>query len=333
MDVRLAVLGAGRIGRQHALAIAQTEGARLVAVSDPMSEAVEAVTSRFGGQSAEIDAIAADPDVDGVLICTPTDTHADLIERFAHVGKAIFCEKPVDLSVQRVRQCLTVVDETDAKLMVGFNRRFDPSFAAAHAAVRAGEVGEVELVQITSSDPGAPPIPYIKSSGGIFRDMTIHDLDMARFLMGEEPVTVYATGSVLTDPAIGEAGDYDTCTVTLTTASGKHCVITNSRRTTYGYDQRAEVHGSKGMVAVENPTPKTVASAGAGGFTRPPLHDFFMTRYLEAYAAEIAAFVGVIRDDTDPDPTGEDGLRSLILADAATQSARERRVITLEAAE
>ncbi|HEX5934194.1 MAG TPA: inositol 2-dehydrogenase, partial [Pseudorhizobium sp.] len=268
------------------------------------------------------------PSVDAVVICTPTNTHADLIEKFARAGKAIFCEKPVDLDVARAEACLKVVRETGAKLMLGFQRRYDPHFLAVRKAITEGRIGEVEMIQIVSRDPGAPPMDYIKTSGGIFRDMTIHDFDMARFLLGEEPVSVYATGSVLTDKAI-DGVDFDSASITLTTASGKHCAISNSRRATYGYDQRVEVHGSKGTVSVENQRPVTIELATATGFTRPALHDFFMTRYVEAYAAEIAAFVAVVRDGASPSPSGEDGLRALMLADAAFRSSKEGVVVRL----
>jgi myo-inositol 2-dehydrogenase / D-chiro-inositol 1-dehydrogenase len=328
MTVRFGLLGAGRIGKVHARAITGNAGARLVAVSDAMPAAAQAVADQYGCEIRSIDAISAAKDIDAVVICTPTDTHADLIERFARAGKAIFCEKPIDLNVDRVKACMKVVASTKAKLMVGFNRRFDPHFMAVRAAIDAGKIGKVEMVTITSRDPGAPPAAYIKVSGGIFRDMTIHDFDMARFLLGEEVATVYATGSVLVDPEIGKLGDFDSVSVVLTTATGKQCIISNSRRATYGYDQRIEVHGSKGMVAAENQRPVSIELADANGYTRPPLHDFFMTRYTEAYAAEIAAFIAVVAGGASPSPSGADGLAALVLAEAALQSVREGRAIT-----
>jgi len=271
----------------------------------------------------------ASGDVDAVVICTPTNTHADLIEQFARAGKAIFCEKPIDLSLERVRQCLKVVAQTGATLMIGFNRRFDPHFVAVRAAIDAGEIGKVEQVNITSRDPGLPPFEYIKVSGGIFRDMTIHDFDMARFLLGEEIVTVQAAASVLVDDKVAECDDFDTASVILTTASGRQCAISNSRRATYGYDQRIEVLGSKGMISAENHRPVSIEIANGSGFTRPPLHDFFMTRYTQAYAAEIAAFVAAINDGSAPTPSGEDGQISLTLAEAALRSVAEARVVNL----
>lgn len=330
MTVKLALLGAGRIGKVHAKAITSSSDAQLVAVVDAIADAAKAIAEQYGCAVRTIDAIAASGDVDAVVICTPTNTHADLIEKFAKAGKAIFCEKPIDLSLERVKSCLKVVADTGAKLMVGFNRRFDPHFAAVKKAIDEGRIGDVEMVQIVSRDPGAPPLDYIRSSGGIFRDMTIHDLDMARFVLGEEPVAVTATASVLTDPEIAKAGDYDSASVILMTASGRHCTISNSRRATYGYDQRLEVHGSKGSVAIENQRPVSIEVASGEGYLRPPLHDFFMTRYTDAYAAEIAAFIGVVRDGKSPSPSGNDGMIALGLADAALKSVKEGRTVRLD---
>lgn len=329
MSIGFALLGAGRIGKVHAKAVTSNAGARLVAVMDAFEQAASEVAAAYGCDVRSLEAIEAVDDIDAVIICTPTDTHADLIERFARAGKAIFCEKPIDLSVERVRECLATVRQTNAKLMVGFNRRFDPSFQAVRAAIDEGRIGDVELVEITSRDPAPPPPEYIAKSGGIFRDMTIHDFDMARFLLKEEPVRVCATASVLIDRKIGELGDFDTAAVILETASGRQCVITNSRRASYGYDQRIEVHGSNGMIAAENQRPIMIEIADEGGHRRPPLHDFFMTRYVDAYAAEIGAFIAALRDGEAVSPTGEDGLKSLILADAALQSVIEGRMVEI----
>lgn len=327
MSVKFAVLGAGRIGQVHARAVASVEGATLVAVSDAIEAAARKVADSYGCDIRSIDAIAAASDVDAVIICTPTDTHADLIERFAKAGKAVFCEKPVDLDLARVRQALETVEAVGGTLMVGFNRRFDPDFMAMKAAIDGGRVGTVEMVTITSRDPGAPPIDYIKSSGGIFRDMTIHDFDMARWLLGEEVETVMAQASVLTDPEIGKAGDHDSVNVMLQTASGKHAIITNSRRATYGYDQRIEVLGSEGMVSAKNMAEANIELAGKDGFGTPPLLNFFMTRYVAAYANEIAAFVAAVADGAATPTTGHDGLMALALADAAVLSVKEGRAV------
>ncbi len=323
MTVGIGLLGAGRIGKVHALAVTRTPGARLVAVADAIAGAAESLAAEYGAEARTVAAIEAAGDIDAVLICTPTDTHADLIERFARAGKAVFCEKPIDLSLARVRACIDVVAETGATLMIGFNRRFDPDFRALKAAIEAGRIGSVEMVSITSRDPGPPPIAYIERSGGLFRDMMIHDFDIARWLLGEEVETVQAAGSVLVDPAIGAVGDIDSASVILVTASGRHAAISNSRRATYGYDQRIEVLGSKGAAFAENTAEANVAVATADGFVRPPLLNFFMDRYTAAYAAEIAAFLEAIASGGAPPTTGQDGLMALALADAAATSLAE----------
>jgi myo-inositol 2-dehydrogenase/D-chiro-inositol 1-dehydrogenase len=327
MTLRFGLLGAGRIGKVHAKAVSGDANATLVAVADAFPAAAQAIADQYGCAVRSIDAIAAAKDIDAVVICTPTDTHADLIEQFVEAGKAVFCEKPIDLSLARVKKCLEVVRARKGTLMVGFNRRFDPHFAAVRAEIDKGTIGTVEMVTITSRDPGAPPVDYIARSGGIFRDMTIHDFDMARFLLGEEVAEVAAMAAVLVDPAIGRAGDFDSVQVMLKTASGKQAIISNSRRATYGYDQRIEVHGSRGSVSAENQRPVSIEVANAAGYTRPPLHDFFMTRYTEAYAAEIAAFIAAVQGGKAADPSGEDGLTALLLADCAVKSVAEGRTV------
>jgi myo-inositol 2-dehydrogenase/D-chiro-inositol 1-dehydrogenase len=329
MTIRFGLLGAGRIGKVHARAVTGNPAAKMVAVSDAMPAAAQAIADQYGCEVRSIDAIAAAKDIDAVVICTPTDTHADLIEQFVRAGKAVFCEKPIDLSLARVKQCLDVVRAQTGTLMVGFNRRFDPHFKAVRAEIDKGSLGAVEMVTITSRDPGAPPPDYIARSGGIFRDMTIHDFDMARFLLGEEVTEVSAMAAVLVDPAIGKAGDSDSVQVMLKTASGKMAVISNSRRATYGYDQRIEVHGSKGMAAAENQRPVSIEVATGAGYTRPPLHDFFMTRYTEAYAAEIAVFIDAMAGKAKASPSGEDGLLALALAEAALKSVAEGRTVKM----
>ena len=330
MAVGFGLLGAGRIGQVHAKAISGNVDGRLVAVADAYLPAAENVAAMHDCSVRSLEEIEGANDIDAVVVCTPTDTHSDLIERFVRAGKAVFCEKPIDLDVERVETCLKTVADANGKLMVGFNRRFDPSFSAVRQAIDDGTIGTVEQVQITSRDPGPPPAQYIQSSGGIFRDMTIHDFDMARFLIGEEISAVTATGSVLVDPEIGALGDFDTASVLMETASGKQCTITNSRRATYGYDQRIEVHGSDGMVAAENQRPVMMEIATGDGFVRPPLHDFFMTRYTEAYANEIATFIGALNSGSELSPTGEDGLKALLLAEAAVLSAAEKRRVVLD---
>jgi myo-inositol 2-dehydrogenase/D-chiro-inositol 1-dehydrogenase len=319
---RIALLGAGRIGQVHARAVSSVPAAKLVAVADPVNKNAKLVQDQYDCDIRTIDQILLSDDVDGVVICTPTDTHADLIERFAKVGKAIFCEKPVDLDISRVQACLAVVEEESATLMVGFNRRFDPDFQALKSSIDAGQIGEVEMVTIISRDPEAPPYEYITRSGGIFRDMMIHDFDVARWMLGEEVVSVQAAASVLTDPNIGKYGDFDSANTILKTASGKHCSITNSRRASFGYDQRIEVHGSTGCVAVDNHHQSRINVANAQGYTKPPLLDFFMSRYVAAYSAEIEHFVECLASGSQPHTDGYDGLMSLALAEAALESVR-----------
>ncbi|KKC39609.1 inositol 2-dehydrogenase [Devosia epidermidihirudinis] len=327
MTVRFGLLGAGRIGKVHAKAVSSNSQAQLIAVADAVAQAASDLAKQYACEVRSIEQILASADIDAVVICTPTDTHADLIEQFVRAGKAVFCEKPIDLDVERVKACLKVVDAESGTLMVGFNRRFDPHFQAVKDVITKGEIGAVEMVTIISRDPGAPPVEYIKRSGGIFRDMTIHDFDMARYLLGEEIDTVTAQASVLVDPAIGAAGDYDSASVMLSTASGKHATISNSRRATYGYDQRIEVHGSKGSVSAENQRPVSIEVANASGYTRPPLHDFFMTRYLDAYAREISSFIDAVESKSPANPSGLDGLIALALAEAALKSVKEGRAV------
>ncbi|ALA18269.1 MULTISPECIES: inositol 2-dehydrogenase [Chelatococcus] len=318
--LNIGLLGAGRIGITHARAVTALPDARITAVFDPVDAAAAAAQALTGARRASVEEIMADKDIAAVIVATPTDLHATQVEEAARAGKAIFCEKPIDLSSARAEACLAVVREHNARLMLGFNRRFDPSFARLKAEVEAGAVGKVELVQITSRDPAPPPVDYIKRSGGLFRDMMIHDFDMARFLLGEEVTEVFATGAALVDAAIGAAGDVDTATATLKTASGRIAVITNSRRATYGYDQRLEVHGEKGMIQAGNETATTLTRANASGFTSDPLLDFFMQRYAEAYRLELAAFCRLAAGEDIAVPTGEDGLAALRLADAAVKS-------------
>jgi myo-inositol 2-dehydrogenase/D-chiro-inositol 1-dehydrogenase len=324
--LNIAVIGAGRIGRIHARNIALHSRARLAGVSDPHTQAAASLAQACGAQVIPLEEAFQ---ADAVLIGSPTPTHADYIERAASAGCAVFCEKPVDLSAARVRDCLGAVARAGIPLMVGFNRRFDPSFASLQRRLASGEIGVLELLTITSRDPAPPPASYVAQSGGLFRDMMIHDLDMARFLLGEEPVELYAAASALVDKAIGEAGDVDTAVVTLKTASGKLCQISNSRRATYGYDQRIEAHGSEGMLRAANMTQTTVEAAGRNGFTTDPALPFFLERYEAAYRAELDAFITAILDKIPAGPTGEDGLRALLLADAATESARTGQPISL----
>jgi len=327
--LNIGLLGCGRIGQVHALSIDRLDNVRISAVADAFEEAAQALAAQTGATVMESDAVIASPDVDAVIIATPTDNHYDLIHAAARAGKAIFCEKPIDMSADRIKDCIKVVEATGVPFLTAFNRRFDPNFATLQARVEAGEIGQVELVIITSRDPSPPPISYIERSGGIFRDMMIHDFDMARFLLGEEAVEVFAVGSTLIDPQIGAAGDVDTAAVTLTTASGAICQINNSRRATYGYDQRAEVHGASGMLQAGNILENTVQVANESGFSSSPTKHFFLERYAAAYRAEMAHFVEAVAKGKHMSLSVHDGLAAQRLADTAAESLVQGRPIAV----
>jgi myo-inositol 2-dehydrogenase/D-chiro-inositol 1-dehydrogenase len=318
--VRFGLLGAGRIGNIHGRNIAAAEGATLVALADAIPDAAKALAKKTGTEVRSAEDIIKAKDIDAVFIGTPTDTHANLIEQAARAGKAVLCEKPVDLDARRIEKCLKVVEKAGTALMIGFNRRFDPNFSSLKKRLDANTIGAVEMVTIISRDPAPPPISYVAHSGGLYRDMMIHDFDMARFLLGEEPVEVHALGSSLVDPAIGEAGDVDTAMVMMRTASGKLCQISNSRRAAYGYDQRIEVHGSKGMLRAGNIHETTVERATKDGFAADPVQNFFLERYADAYRLELAAFIAAVSKGKQPSPSGYDGLMAQRLADAATKA-------------
>jgi myo-inositol 2-dehydrogenase/D-chiro-inositol 1-dehydrogenase len=325
--VTLSLFGAGRIGKIHAGNVARSSRARLKYVVDVDEAAAQALAQSHGAVVADAETVFADADVDAVIVASSTDTHKPLVEAACKAGKAVFCEKPVDLDSARVKEVVTAVEKAGVLFFVAFNRRFDPNFAALHKALRAGRIGKVEQVIITSRDPGPPPASYIKVSGGLFRDMMIHDLDMARWLLAEEPTEVFAVGSCLVDPAIGQLGDVDTAAVTLTTASGAICQITNSRRAVYGYDQRIEVFGAGGMLRAGNRTDTTVeVSDGTGVMTDKPMF-FFLERYADAYRIELDHFLDCLEKKASPLAGVEDGLRSLLLADAAAQSIKSGRPV------
>lgn len=325
--LKVGLLGAGRIAGVHATAISSNPGSTLVAVSDKFPEAAQKLAAQYGCEARETDAILNDPEINAVLIATSTDTHSDLIERAVAAGKAVLCEKPVDLSLERAKACLKNVN--GKPVMIGFNRRFDPNFGALKAALNNGEIGKAELLSITSFDPAPPPVSYIKVSGGLFRDMMIHDFDMANFIMGEAPVSVSAFGSSIVDAAIGEAGDVDTAVVTLTYADGRIAVIKNSRRAVYGYDQRVELLGSEGLLQAQNMLENTVVKSTTAGVTGAKPTYFFLERYMPAYAAEWAAFVDAVNGGTALRVTLEDGVSALAMAEAATRSVKEGRPIKL----
>lgn len=331
-QLNLGLFGAGRIGRIHAHNLTRRiPEARLSVVVDISREAAKRCAADFGIPSfAEEEArIMEDPSIDAVVICSSTPTHPELIREAAFAGKHIFCEKPLALDLQEIDDALEAVRDYEVKLQVGFNRRFDPSFHQAREAVAAGRIGTPHLVRVTSRDPEPPPAEYVKASGGIFLDMTIHDFDSSRYLAGDEIEELYATGSTLIDPAIGRAGDLDTAMVMLRFARGALGAIDNSRRAVYGYDQRVEVFGSEGQVVVGNHTShQAVYSNGQGVHGPLPLY-FFLERYQESYLAEMKAFVRSVTEDSPPPVTGRDGRRAVELGLAAWRSYRENRPVAV----
>ena len=327
--LRFAQFGAGRIGTIHAANLAALPNTHLRYVVDVSADAARALAARHGARVVDVKTALADPEVDAVIIASSTDTHADLAIAAARAGKAIFCEKPIDLSLKRVDTCLAAVKKAKVPMFVGFNRRFDPSFATLRSRIAAGEIGNVEQVIITSRDPGLPPLAYLKVSGGQFRDMTIHDFDMARWLLGEEPVELFAYGSVLVDPAVKKAGDTDSAMIVMKTASGKLCHINNSRRASYGYDQRIEVHGSQGRLIAGNRTATTVELANAQSVaTDKPLY-FFLERYADAYRAELTAFVDAVVKRKAMPVGVADGRQAIVLAEAAVKSLQTGRPVKI----
>ncbi|GGA77724.1 inositol 2-dehydrogenase [Brucella endophytica] len=320
--LKVGLLGAGRIGRVHAVNIAGHPRSELAAVSDVNEEAARSLAEAHGAKAMGTDDILADSSINAVLIATSTDTHSDLIERVTEAGKAVLCEKPVDLSLDRARACLAKASATGIPVMIGFNRRFDPNFALMQASVAAGEIGKPELLSITSFDPAPPPVSYVKVSGGLFRDMMIHDFDMANFLMKDLPKSVHAVGSSIVDPEIGAADDVDTAVVTMAYADGRIAVIRNSRRAAYGYDQRVELLGSEGLLSAENVLENTLSKATKAGVLSAKPELFFLERYMRAYAAEWDAFVRAALDGAEIPVTLRDGVAALALAEAATASAK-----------
>ena len=320
--LKVGLLGAGRIGAVHAKAIAAHPGSRLAAVSDINSQAASKLAASFGVVAQSNEAILADASIDAVLIATSTNTHSDLIEAATRAGKAVLCEKPVDLSLARAQACQKAAGAAGRPVMIGFNRRFDPNFAALKAAADRGEIGKRELLSITSFDPAPPPVSYVKVSGGLFRDMMIHDFDMALWIMGATPVKVTAIGSSIVDPEIGAAGDVDTAVVTLHFADGRIAVIKNSRRAVYGYDQRIELLGSEGLLSAGNVLETTVVKATTSGVVSAKPEYFFLERYMRAYSAEWAAFVDAVTKGSAVPVTLDDGVNALAVAEAATRSAK-----------
>jgi myo-inositol 2-dehydrogenase / D-chiro-inositol 1-dehydrogenase len=328
--VTLGIIGAGRIGQVHAQSLVyRLPQAHVMAVSDPLDGAAAHCAAQFQIPTATRNHrdLLENSEIEAVIICSSTDTHTQLICEAAEAGKHIFCEKPIALDLAEIDRALAVVARCGVQLQIGFNRRFDSNFRHLHATVASGGIGVPEVVRITSRDPAPPPLSYIKVSGGIFLDMTIHDFDLARFLIGSEVEEVYATGAVMVDPEIGNAGDLDTTVITLRFANGALGVIDNSRRAVYGYDQRAEVFGSAGAVEAQNKTPYTTLHSNATGVhAAKPLH-FFLERYMDAYTAEMGAFIDAVQLGHPVPVSGADGRAATVLGLAAWKSVREHRPV------
>jgi myo-inositol 2-dehydrogenase / D-chiro-inositol 1-dehydrogenase len=331
-NLRIAVIGAGRIGKIHAQNIAtRLRGAQLVAVADVDLAAARQLAEQWHVPDGISDyrQLLQQPSVDAVAICSATNTHAQIIEDAAAAGKHVFCEKPIDLDLRRIRQALAAAANSGVKFQVGFNRRFDPSFAKLKELVASGRIGTPHILRITSRDPAPPPISYIRVSGGIFLDMAIHDFDMTRFMTGSEVEEVYAIGAALVDPEIGRAGDVDTCIVTMRLRNGMLATIDNSRQAVYGYDQRVEVFGSGGMVSAGNRTPDSHLYLNSDGAHSAKPQHFFLDRYRESYIVEMQAFVDAVLNDRVPPVTGPDGLAPVLIGLAAGRSLQERRPVKL----
>lgn len=323
---KVALIGAGRIGHIHARNAALHSRLELAGVIDAIDASAQALAAEWNTAVTTLDAVLADPSIRGVIIASSTDTHLDYSLRAAAAGKAIFCEKPIDQDLGRARGAAKAL--TGANMLLAFNRRFDPNFQALKARLDSGAIGSIESLQITSNDPSPPPPSYVAISGGLFKDMAIHDFDMARWLLGEEPVEVYAAGSCLVDPAIGELGDVDTARTVLRTATGRLCVISNSRRSGFGYDQRIEAFASAGMVRADNVTESTVQVWSETGVAADRFQNFFLDRYAEAYRREMDHFADML--DGAPAAIGyADGVAALALAEAATESMKAGAPIRL----
>ena len=328
----LGIIGAGRIGQLHLDNVRRhIPEATVVALADIAFEHAKIVAAERGVPQVYADpaAVFESPDVDAVLICSSTDTHAGFIEAGAKANKHVFCEKPIALDLATIDRSVAAAETAGIALQIGFNRRFDPNFAEAHRQVSEGKVGSVHLLRITSRDPGPPPIEYVKLSGGLFLDMTIHDFDMARYIVGDEVEEVHAVGGVLVDPEIGSAGDIDTAVVVLRFRGGAIGVIDNSREAVYGYDQRLEVFGSGGMVSVGNPKPHTAVHSSREGDSGPPLLHFFLDRYAESFVEELRAFVAAASGREQVSVTGADGRAPVVMALAAQRSLQEGRPVRL----
>lgn len=330
--IRVGLIGAGRIGTLHIEHLAQNiPEVELTTICSLNLSNVKSLAEQYNVPKVTTDynTLLADPQIDAVLITASTNTHVEMSQAAAKAGKHIFCEKPISLDLEQIDETLAIVKEAGVKFQIGFNRRFDASFKRVREAVASGEIGEPHIMRITSRDPAPPPIEYVKVSGGIFLDMTIHDFDMARYLVGDEVVEVYATGGVRVDPQIGEAGDIDTTVITLRFQNGVIGTIDNSREAVYGYDQRVEVFGSKGMVTAANPPTDTVTLSGSEGTRAASPPYFFVERYKPAFLSELQAFFTCIQEDTPPPVTGADGRVPVVMGFAALKSLRENRPVLL----
>ena len=330
MTVNLAIIGIGRIGKIHANSIFTHPNAKLVGFFDENNSEIKNFSEKYNSDFLDIKTIENDHNIDAVVICSPTETHIDLIKKFSNSGKAIFCEKPIDLNVNKTIECIDFLNKNKSQFMIGFNRRFDIHFKALKQHILEGKIGNIETVNIISRDPEPPTKDYISRSGGIFKDMTIHDFDMAIFLLGELPNRVFASGSNLFHKDIQDEYDFDTASIILSTESGKQITINNSRRASYGYDQRIEVHGSLGMISSENQRPLSLEIASKEGFTKQPLHYFFMTRYKEAYNEEMKYFIRALKNKEDLHPNENDALNALIIAETAMKSANLNKSVNIE---
>jgi myo-inositol 2-dehydrogenase/D-chiro-inositol 1-dehydrogenase len=323
----VAIFGAGRIGQIHARNAAAQPELTLKYVVDPNRAAADALARQTAAEVVDLDAALGDGSVSGVIIASATNAHLDQALSAASAGKAIFCEKPLDLDLARARSAAPQLSR--ARMLVGFNRRFDPNFAALKARIESKTIGKLESLNITSHDPAPPPVSYIRTSGGLFKDMAIHDFDMARWLLGEEPAEVFASASCLVDPAIGAAGDVDTARTVLRTGTGRLCVISNTRRSGYGYDQRIEAYCSAGTVRADNVLMSTVSTCTERGSASDALQNFFLERYAEAYRREMQHFVDILRDGEAPLASYRDGVASLVLAEAAALSVKRNAPVSV----
>lgn len=331
--IKVGIIGAGRIGKVHVESICtKVPNAVVKTLADPfMNEQTENWAKDMGVHNTTKDykEILADPEIDAVLICSSTDTHSPISVEAIQAGKHVFCEKPIDHDVTKIKEVINALEGSNVKYQVGFNRRFDHNFEAVQKAVAEGKIGDTHIIKITSRDPEPPCADYVKVSGGMFLDMTIHDFDMVRFLAGCDAEEVYVEAAVLVDPAIGEAGDVDTAVITLKMENGAIAVIDNSRKAVYGYDQRAEVFGSAGMVATANDTTSSAVISNADGVTgEKPLH-FFLERYMDAYSKEIQQFIAAIENGTDTPLGVMDGLQPVLMGLAAKKSLEEHRPVKI----